>query len=375
MLSYWEQQSFTAYDHVIVGSGIVGVSTAIELKQKFPDDRVLILERGLLPTGATTRNAGFACTGSVTELLEDLKTISDAELVEIFTLRRNGLNKLRNRFTDEQIGYASNGGYELLREEELYALDKIPYLNKLLEPITEGLAFGAVTGKIGDFGFDDRQVKGMIENVGEGELNSGRLMRSLLELARKLGIEMSTGAEAISFEEHGSKVAVLVKDGFRNAEWTVETGRLFICTNAFTKKLLPGADVIPGRGQVVVTSPIKDLKFKGTFHLDKGYYYFREIDGRVLLGGGRNMDFEGETTTKFETTELIQNDLERKLRELIIPNTEFTIEHRWAGIMAFGVEKGPIIKAFSDRVFGAFRMSGMGVAIGTEVAERIVGLV
>ena len=61
MFSYWEQQSFTSYDYVIIGSGIVGLSTAIELKEKFPGATVLILERGLLPTGASSRNAGFAC--------------------------------------------------------------------------------------------------------------------------------------------------------------------------------------------------------------------------------------------------------------------------------------------------------------------------
>jgi hypothetical protein len=39
------------------------------------------------------------------------------------------------------------------------------------------------------------------------------------------------------------------------------------------------------------------------FHLEKGYYYFRNINDRILLGGGRNLDFEGETTTSHDTTE------------------------------------------------------------------------
>ncbi|RYZ47414.1 MAG: FAD-binding oxidoreductase, partial [Sphingobacteriales bacterium] len=66
MLSYWEKTSFLHYDHIVIGSGIVGLSTALELRGRFPSSRILVLERGLLPTGASSRNAGFACMGSVT---------------------------------------------------------------------------------------------------------------------------------------------------------------------------------------------------------------------------------------------------------------------------------------------------------------------
>jgi hypothetical protein len=56
------------------------------------------------------------------------------------------------------------------------------------------------------------------------------------------------------------------------------------------------------------TEPIDNLDVRGTFHLDCGYYYFRNIGDRILLGGGRNLDFETETTTEFAQTEIIQND-------------------------------------------------------------------
>ena len=133
--------------------------------------------------------------------------------------------------------------------------------------------------------------------------------------------------------------------------------------------------LMPGRGQVLITQPIEGLKFKGVYHMDKGYYYFREIDGRVLIGGGRNLHFEAETTTEFALTEQVQISLERKLHEIILPGTSYLIEQRWAGIMAFGKSRSPIVKQFSDRVFGAFRMGGMGVALGSEVAQQLSSLV
>lgn len=67
-----------------------------------------------------------------------------------------------------------------------------------------------------------------------------------------------------------------------------------IFNNCLVKKLIPELDITSGRGQVLITEPIKDLKIKGNFHYNMGYTYFRKIDNRILLGGGRNLDFKGE---------------------------------------------------------------------------------
>jgi glycine/D-amino acid oxidase-like deaminating enzyme len=179
----------------------------------------------------------------------------------------------------------------------------------------------------------------------------------------------------MGFEEAPAAVSVTVKDPFRKAEWLLQCDTISLCTNAFTRSLLPAADVVPGRGQVLITAPIPGLKFRGIFHFDKGYYYFREIDGRVLFGGGRNLDFETERTTDIALNSMIQADLEEKLRTIILPGTEFRIDQRWAGIMAFGTTKNPIVKAISHRVYGAFRMGGMGVALGSDAAYRIACII
>jgi len=71
-LSYWEEKYyFEDNDLVVVGAGIVGLSTAIAAKILQPNLKILVLERSTLPSGASTKNAGFACFGSVTELLSD----------------------------------------------------------------------------------------------------------------------------------------------------------------------------------------------------------------------------------------------------------------------------------------------------------------
>jgi len=375
MISYWEQESFTRYDYVVVGAGIVGLSTAVELKERFSTARVLVLERGLLPTGASTRNAGFACMGSVTELLDDLTTQSEEEVVRLFELRKKGLERLRARLGDRAIGYAAEGSYELISRGEEEALGQIDYLNKLLSPITGRPAFLPADEKIAEFGFAPSGVKALIQNTCEGSLHTGKLLRALVDYTIQKGVEIKTGAAVQRFWEQENEVGIELADPCRQQHLNIFAKAIVLCTNAFTKELLPDVDVVPGRGQVLITQPVAGLKFKGIFHFEKGYYYFREVDGRVLLGGGRNLDVAGETATSFDLNERIQMELERKLQELILPHTHFQIAQRWSGIMAFGASKNPIVKQFSPRVFGAFRMGGMGVALGSEVALQVASMV
>ncbi len=138
--------------------------------------------------------------------------------------------------------------------------------------------------------------------------------------------------------------------------------------------LVPDAtlpEILPGRGQVIVTKPLTNLKLKGSFHADEGYYYFRSLGDRVLLGGGRNLDFEGERTTSHQTTEHIQSVLENMLRTVILPNhPDLEIEHRWAGTMAFTTTKQPYVGNVSPRCVVAFGCNGMGVAISSNVARE-----
>ena len=375
MLSYWEKESFLQYDFIVVGSGITGLSTAIELKEKFPGKSVLILERGLLPAGASTRNAGFACLGSVTELLDDLKYLSPDKVLELFKWRKAGLIKLRKRLGDINISYVENGSFELISEEDLAALDKIDFLNTLLKETSPKSVFSLANDNIQKFGFSKKYVSALIENTGEGELDTGKMMRSLVVLALQNGVEIKTGAEVEGFLQLNHKVSVQVRNPTGTECISFQADKLILCTNAFTPALLPGTELKPGRGQVLITRPIPGLKFKGIFHFERGYYYFREINGRVLIGGVRNLDFEGETSVEFVLNTKIQASLENKLREMILPHTDFVIEQKWSGIMAFGPNKYPVIHQISANVFGAYRLGGMGIALGSKVAEKMVELI
>jgi len=209
-------------------------------------------------------------------------------------------------------------------------------------------------------------VQHLIENKLEAQLHSGKLCQALLRLVQSMGVTVLNSIEITSFEKINGKIELQT-----NQHINLATEQLLICTNAFAKQLVPELDVEPARGQVLVTSEIPGLKWKGTFHFDEGFYYFRNLGNRVLLGGARNQAFDEEHTYDLSTTENIQMTLEHFLHEKILPATSFTIEHRWSGIMGVSDEKMPVVKQISDQVFCAVRMGGMGVALAPVIGEKI----
>ena len=333
------------------------------------------MERGILPTGASTKNAGFACIGSLTEILDDLAIMSSDEVLRLVELRYKGLQRLRTRLGNKAIGYAENGSYELISDVEKQSLDEMARVNQLLLPILKANAFSLSDEMISEFGFDSSFTRHLVKSHFEGELHTGNMMRALIDLCLSKGIEIKTGCEASSIEEAGDKASIIVNHTRLNQQIAFSSPRVVICTNAFTRQFYPGLDIHPGRGQVLITKPIPGLKFKGIFHMDKGYYYFRELNGRVLFGGGRNIEFDIEKTSEFGANEKIRAALLEKLETIILPGHKVEIEDWWTGIMAFGVSKFPLLARQSDKVFIGARMGGMGVAIGSEIGEQLAAMV
>jgi gamma-glutamylputrescine oxidase len=361
--SYWEtQQYFRTFDLIVIGSGIVGLSTAISFKQKNKKASVLVLERGILPSGASTKNAGFACFGSPSELLDDLAKMPEKTVWQTVEMRWKGLQILQKRLGPKNMDLQNLGGYELFDDEEELerCREKTGYLNKMtFHSIGLKNAYSEVKKKQNLFG----GIKGTFLNRYESQINTGKMMQSLIELALHNGIKILNNISIENIHDSEKEVAL------RSAAGIFKARKVVVATNGFAKELLKLKDVEPARAQVLITRPIPGLKIRGTFHYQKGYYYFRNIDDRILFGGGRNLDPEGENTWESGLSDRIQHRLDELLRELILPGVKHEVELRWSGIMGVGGEKKPIVEFVSKNVLAAVRMGGMGIAIGSLVGN------
>ena len=368
-LSYWEIKSWlNNIDYTIVGSGIVGLNCALRLKEKFPKSKILILEKGSLPSGASTKNAGFACFGSITEIIDDLQNHSESEVISLIKKRKEGLDYLRNLVGDKNLNFKQNGGFEIFpkKDNDIFenCLLKLKEINNFLRHLFPSNVFEI---KENTFGFN-QVINKLILNPHEGQLDTGMMMEALIDKVKRKNIKILNNVNVKSFLENNSSVEIITEN------FSYKSSKLFIATNGFANRIL-NENLKPARAQVLITKPIDSLKIKGIFHMDRGYYYFRNIDNRVLIGGGRNLDFKKEETDKFGLNDNIQNELELILKNTILPKNKFEIDYRWSGIMGMGNKKTAIVKSISNNVFCGVRLGGMGIAIGSivgnELAEKI----
>jgi len=348
---------------VVIGSGIVGLSTAIHQKLSYPKKKVVILERGYLPTGASTKNAGFACIGSTSELLSDLQNSAEDIVWQTVEKRWRGLHALKELIGEKQMNYQGKGSYELFMpsEKDSYqnCLDQLEYLNKQMKRITAleetYKPDQAVIDKSAFAGFNYA-----ISNTAEGMIDTGAMMMALSRKASELGVILLNGIECKAVESGK------IETNF--GEITSE--QIAICTNGLAARLLD-LEVRPARAQVIVTSELSQLPFDSCFHFDEGYYYFRNVGKRILFGGGRNLDFEAEETDELRTSDQVINHLSSLLKNRILPNQAFRIAHQWAGTMGVGANKAPIVQEINQGVYCAVRLGGMGVAIGSLVGKEL----
>jgi gamma-glutamylputrescine oxidase len=369
-LSYWERSVLLrTFDFAILGAGLTGKQIAIRIKEKYPKARIALIDRSPISYGASTRNAGFACFGSVTEIQDDFNRSSREKVLELAEKRFKGINLLVETFGAESIGYRPTGSYEVFTDaaELDIAREHLPEVNRLL---SEQLGLKNVFSLQTSASMKMNIQSETIFNPHEGMLNSGMLNEVISGQAHQMGIIPLYGLDIKTIHQSQGGYTLESQDGLN-----VSCTQLVIANNAFAAPFLPEEDIQAARGQVIITQTIADLPFDGIFHSDKGYIYFRNIDGRVLIGGGRNMFREQEQTFDFEGSDHVRGYLENYLRRVVLPGRDFETDMHWSGIMAMGAEKLPVVKRVNEHLLLCVRMSGMGVALGPVLSREIADMV
>jgi len=366
--SYWEKSSFAGKnDVIIIGAGITGLNAALFLKKSKPNLKVIVLERGILPAGASTKNAGFACFGSLSELIADANNLGEDNMLTLVEKRWQGLNLLRENIGDKGLDFQRLGGYEIFTDRDQKSaqccLENLTRYNELLGQVFKQPVFSNVSSEVPSFGLTG--ITGLVKNQFEGQIDTGKMMKALLQKCSSIGVDVRFGMEVTNIDQ--GKIETKVGLSF-SAE------KIIVATNGFAKQFFD-LPLAPARAQVLVTKPIVDLKIEGTFHYDQGYFYFRNIHDRLLIGGGRNLDFKGEETSEMTVTDNIQSAIKDVIDQHILKDVPYELDYAWSGVMGVGKSKEPIVKKISDQVYVAVRLGGMGVAIGSLVGQEAGAMV
>ena len=334
------------------------MSAALRLRQRHPNWHILIVDRATVG-GATTRNAGFACFGSPSELLEDWQQLGAEAMAALVKMRWDGLKALRETWGDLALGYRDCGAVEAFTDPALFAAcqDVLPRLNEALadtlgtDPFTTDVkaSYVGLTG-----------LKGIIASPLEGAIDTFCLANSLRQQLHHENIGLLIGHEVTNLTHEQGCWTI------ETAEGQIQAPHVLVANNGWASALLD-LDVQTAPNTVLVSQPQTDLHLPSTVHHDRGYVYAREVDGRVLIGGGRNWT----CPSKAERVER----LKAWAVEHIAGVSHFEVEFQWQGHLGVGASRGPLIEDLGDGLYAGVRMGGMGVAIGTLVGRKLADLV
>ncbi|MFW6348271.1 MAG: NAD(P)/FAD-dependent oxidoreductase, partial [Cyclonatronaceae bacterium] len=329
---------------------------------------VMVLDKGFWPAGATSRNAGFACFGSAGELLDDMQQgEAETDVRQRLEMRIAGLRLLRRELGEAAIGYQACGGYELFDDASdphyRQSVAELPRFNAWVKAAT-GRAQSYETCTINGFP--------AIRNRLEGSIHSGKMLQELARKARQAGVELRWNTIVKMMKKH----AVVLENGHE-----LQAGQVLSATNGFTRALLPDSQVQSARGMAFVTEPLRQLPWRGTFHYNRGYVYFRDVADnahpqrrRLLIGGARDVDKAGENSMEFGINTAIQRWLTDFTSTKLQIDANWKIATQWSGIMGFGPTKTPECRQWPNGVYSAAGLGGMGIALGIQLAEEAISL-
>ncbi|MFM2315936.1 MAG: hypothetical protein RLZZ155_268, partial [Bacteroidota bacterium] len=352
--SYWERQSFLeGFDVLIIGGGIAGLSTAIELKKIDGSRSIAVLERSWLSDGASSKNAGFACFGSVSEFVDDLKDLSFDEVIQLGVRRYNGTQKLVEEYSCAQLELEWNGGHEVFFQEDessfKYCCEQLEKINDAYDSAIGICPYAAHL--VNSFQGIENLI-GVISNRYEGGLNTGAMLRAMRARCLESGVHVFNGVEVETYTSSEHSVQLDSSVG----SWKAK--QVAFCTSAFHSKLFPSVELNSKRNQVIVTKPIDNLKLNGTFHHQEGFNYFRNINGRILMGGMRHLFLDTESTSAQGNTDELKEALLRFVQTKIHTSSAVEVDMAWSGILGVGKDERAVVKQVEENVFIGVRLGG-----------------
>jgi glycine/D-amino acid oxidase-like deaminating enzyme len=337
-------------DVAIVGAGITGCSAALRLAEA--GLRVRVHDARGVAEGASGRNGGFALGGGAARYDVARDTYGAGRAAAFWRWTHEAVDQMAVLGGD---ALQRCGSYRLAGDEEDREGIWLEYV-ALREDGFDAQWLHEVPGD------EAGQFQGAISHPHDGSIQPARFVRRLATAAAASGAE---------FCEH---------DRVEDID-ALDADRVLVATDGYGHGLVPElADLVwPTRGQVIASEPLDRVLYDRPHYARQGFDYWQQLpDGRILLGGFRDVSILDELTDVEETTPAIQASLESFLHELV--GEEVAVTHRWAGIFGLTQDLLPLVGAVPGRdgrvwVAGGYSGHGnvLGFACGRLVADAMLG--
>ncbi len=356
-------------DVVVIGAGLCGASAAWALAEAgIPT--AWVEGRGV-STGASGRNAGFVLQGTAERYSRAVALMGRARARQVHQASRDNhraMAEVRARL-GLQCGYQRRGSLQLAGsvDEEAELLESGALLREdgFSADVREGDALDAV--------YRDAGFRVGVHIGDDGELDPAAFVRGVTGAACERGVRLFEHSPVVELEAPApGEVRV------RTARGEVRAQLALVCTNAWAGELVPWfADKVdPVRGQMLATAPAPPL-FSCPVYADHGFDYWRQdAAGRVVLGGWRNLDVDGEKGT----AEVLHPGIQTRMTEFLgrfAGMRGVPITHRWSGTMGFSRDGLPIVGAVPGRpgALAAVGFTGHGFGFAWSCGAALAALV
>ena len=353
-------------DICIIGGGLTGISSAINLSKK--GYSVILCEARKIGWGASGRNGGQLGIGMRKDQFTIEKKLGLRHAKELWSLGLEAVEDVKNLIKENEIdchlvnGVMSTACFEKDIDEYKF---EIEHMAKNYD--FEGYQFFNKE-KIREEINSKMYLAGLL-NSGSYHLNPLKLTLGLAKVAQKNKVKIFENTPIEKIREEGDRVQVMSKKGL------IRANQVVVACNGYLDSILGSKKnkFMPINNYVVATEPLGEKRARQIiknnyavcdtrFIID--YYRFSE-DWRMIFGGGETFTSNFvKNATSFVSKRMIK----------VFPQLQnVKIDYSWGGTLAITVNRLPHFGTLmNNKVSYAFGYSGHGLALSV-LAGKLIG--
>jgi gamma-glutamylputrescine oxidase len=356
-------------DVCVIGGGLTGVSTALNLAEK--GFSVILLEAHQIGSGASGRNGGQIVNGFSCDMDVISKTLGRQRATILWDLALEAIEEIDRRINMHHILCERKSGYIFAATNTSQMRDLHRIHGKLRNFYNYNKTVLLDQKALKKWVKTDRYAGGLLD-YGSGHFHSLNYLYGLTKAANDIGVQIFENSE-ITKIVRGNELIVNTNFGSVKAKTLVLAGNAYLegLENTSQQK------IIRITSTVGVTTPlsieqINDILPGATAVADCNNIldYFRITgDQRLLFGAGA--DYLGRETKNKK--QFIRDHILKLFPQLNNINLEFA----WDGYIAGTINQLPEIKQLQSNIYIAHGFSGHGLALtglaGMLISEKISG--
>ncbi|WP_386698129.1 NAD(P)/FAD-dependent oxidoreductase [Lonepinella sp. MS14436] len=357
-------------DICVIGAGLCGLSTALELAEQ--GKKVIVLDGARIGFGASGRSGGQAINGFEDGIDEYIEQFGFEQAKSLWEMSLEAIDIIDERVQKYQIQCDWKKGYATLalnqrRMDDLIAIEK-----------ASREAFGYAYMQLWDKTKLQQHLGSDIYVGGLFDSNSGHLhpLNYCLGLAKaclELGVQIFEQSPVLDMQTQGNQVVLTTDKAQVSAQHVV------LATNAYIANLPKSIHhgtarkILPVESFIIATEPLDQatadsLINNGMSVCDNNLlldYYRLSADNRLLFGS--------DSSSNKDMVQVMRKNMLKVFPQL----EQVKIDYGWGGPIDMTLNSQPYFGRIAPNIYFAHGYSGHGIALtglaGRIIAESILG--